>query len=233
MRVRSATIGCPPMSLPRASASGESQLVVGLGADDLPEGHQLAFLVRRSRGPSPILPGITSTTRTLMHRQRARQVLRQRGDLACLDPRGRPQLEARHHRPGLHRHHLGLDAEVLAASAPPAATSPRAPRPSTSGSRGGGSSSSFSGGSSRRLGRIEQRHLPLVLDALALRRPRAARGSMRGGAAQRRLLLLSVCDRLAALLAPLAPLGGIAWRESERACAASRSAAQARRRAGP
>ena len=45
MRARSATTGWPPMSLPSASASGECDLVVGLGADDLAERDDLALLV--------------------------------------------------------------------------------------------------------------------------------------------------------------------------------------------
>ena len=46
MRARSATTGTPPMSLPSASASGEVDLVVGLGFDDLAERDDLALLVR-------------------------------------------------------------------------------------------------------------------------------------------------------------------------------------------
>jgi hypothetical protein len=46
-------------------------------------------------------------------RQRAREILRQRADLAHLDARGGTQLEARHHGPRLHGDDFDLDAEIL------------------------------------------------------------------------------------------------------------------------
>ena len=63
--------------------------------------------------PITDLPGITSTTRTLIADSDAREVLGEAGDLADLHARRGPHLEARDHRARLHRDDLDLDAEIL------------------------------------------------------------------------------------------------------------------------
>ena len=141
--------------------------------------------------PMTVLPGMTSTTRTLMHRQRAREVLGERGDLARLHAGRRPQLEARDDRARLHGHDLDFDAEVLELHLDQPRHRLERLGASSSGSRGGGSSSSFSGGSSFALGGSNMRHLPLrstraLFSTIGLRRLDARRR------ARRRLLLLGL-----------------------------------------
>ena len=83
-----------------------------------------------------------------------------------------------------------------------------------SGSRGGGSSSSFSGGSSLGLGGVEQRHLALLLDALALLHGGCGRLDARRRA-RRGLLLLGLAPL------PCAPAAARAPRPARASCASA------------
>ena len=143
-----------------------ADLVVGLGLDDLPERDDLALLVRDLETDDRF------TGNDLDHAhadggQRARQVLGETADLTDFDAGRRTQLEARDHRPRLHRDDLGLDAEIAQLQL----DEPRhglerlvrvgllaRPRLIEQGQRR----------QLARLGRIEQRHLALALHPLAL-----------------------------------------------------------------
>ena len=117
-------------------------------------------------------------------------------DLARLDARRRPHLEARDHRTGMHRHHVDVDAEVLELELHQARH-----RLERLGRIGRLALARIIQQIQRRQltrrWRIEQRHLAFLLDALALGRGRRRRRD--GGCDARRGAALLGLQRLLAL----------------------------------
>ena len=152
--------------------------------------------------PTTDLPGMISTTRTLIADSARARSLDRLLIWLTLTPGRRAQLEARDHRAGLHRHHLGLDAEV-------AQLQLHQPRHGLERLVGIGLLARGRLIEQRqrrqfaRLRRVEQRHLALALDALALLGHRRQRLDARRRPARDFLLLLAH-DLLARLLALLA-----------------------------
>ncbi len=88
-----------------------SDLIIGFRLDDLAEVTISRFSLGISR-PTTDLPGMISTTRTLIDDKRARQILGKIADLADLDAGRRAQLKTRDDGTWLHGDDLGFDAEV-------------------------------------------------------------------------------------------------------------------------
>jgi hypothetical protein len=100
------------MSLPSASVSGRIHLFVGLRAQDLAQGDDLAGLVRNLETHRRLARNDLDHPHA-DRRQRTRQILGEIADLADLDTWRRGQLEARHDRTGLNGNDLDFHAEVL------------------------------------------------------------------------------------------------------------------------
>ena len=88
------------------------QLVVLVRTQDLGQIDDLAIGVLGISRPITVLPGITSTTRTLIT-DRPRAMSLSRLDTGLPDARRRLHLEARDHRAGIGADHLRVDAEIL------------------------------------------------------------------------------------------------------------------------
>ena len=144
--------------------------------------------------PMTDLPGMTSTTRTLMRRQRRAPDPSRGCEIWLTLTPGAGRISKRVITgPGMHRDHFDFDAEILELDLDQARHAPRALRPSSRARAFGGSSSSDSGGSSFDFGGSNIVHLAFLLDALALLDHRRRRLDARCGA-RRRLLLLDAAS---------------------------------------
>ena len=170
-----------------AERDGERRvdLVVGFGSDDLAEGNELPFLVRYLETHDR-LAGDHLDHAHADGRERPGEVLGEAADLARLDARCRTQLKACDHGTRQHGHHLDLDAEIFELELDETRHGLE-----RLGRIGGFAHlrvvEQLQGGQLARLG-VEQWHLPLFLDALALLRLRRggldARLRARGGTAR-------------------------------------------------
>ena len=179
--------------------------------------------------PMTVLPGITSTTRTLItDSARARSLASAVIWLALTPGAGRSSKRVT----------TGPGCTATTSASTPKSLSLSSTRRDIassasgeySGSRGGGSSSSFSGGSSLALGGSNSGTWR-SFSTRSLLSTAGGGASMRGGARGRGLLLLGL-DRFLARLAPLAPFGGLA-RDAERARSQPTAAPAARRPGDP